>query len=282
MSDSGREKPFIFQKISNQGTSNPIVARLTYQAIDFIKYMDLDDKAQQKLFEILLELQRRLLQCSDIHLRLVEAKNQALKETYEILARGDRTIPHVLGLVTEAEAFLMGSKPYIRDIVALVNVLFNANLPIDASVFWDPKGTESKIAVWAKSKFGPDNELARMLADEHNWIAELVRKRNASEHPSGKSGTLVVENFSAAPQGFIPPYWKRIGTNAFPETDFYLDIATYMENMLTVAEDVMAYGFMSRRRFPMIKLIEIPPEKRDPKAPVRLVVTVDLPLSPKV
>ena len=132
--------PFIIQKISNHGTENPIVARLTIQTINLIDWLAVEDGDRKSIIEIYLDLNRRLLSCYDIHQRLVAARDIAVDEAEKVWEQGQYTVPHVIGLQEEVEAFLFAAKTYLREVARLLNALFQANLKNDSSIFWDPKG----------------------------------------------------------------------------------------------------------------------------------------------
>lgn len=265
-----KNSPFILQKVSNHGTSNPIVARLSYQAVDLVKWLGVENNVREDTFGVMLALQQRLLQCFDIFERMKSAKKTTLIETEESIADGAKTLPYVVGLNEETELFLVSAKSYVRELVNLLNVIFKADLEVNSAVFWDPNGqNQGKVVQWALSEYGEKHPFTKMLLQEDQWIAELIKKRNASEHPGGKSGTLVIENFRQHKDGFIDPSWRREGKSEFPESSLYADIETIMHNMLTIAEEVFIHGLTMFNRFPFVVFLEIPEKDRDPEAPIR-------------
>lgn len=270
------KQPFVFQKTSNHGSSNPIVARLAIQTFDLIQWLNVSDEEKKAIIDNYLDLQRRLLNCFDIQQRLLAARDEALSGAVEIWGSGQNTVPHVIGMQDEVENFLFSAKTYLREVARLLNNLFRANLPNEAAIFWDPKGGESKVAQWAKDRFGEDHGTTRMLLSEADWIGEIVRKRNAVEHPNGKSGVLKVVNYERIAAGIIPPHWSREGTSPIGPTDLYKDISVTMDNLLTLGEDLLIEAIRNDPAFPQIILAFVPEEDRDPKAPVRIRATVDL------
>jgi hypothetical protein len=268
--------PFEIQKISNHGVGNPIVARLTIQSNDLLQWLNVDQAKRDAIFLHYMELMRRLLACFDIQSRLINAKTETVEHSEKVWKEGNHTTPHVVSLQDEVENFLFASKIYLREVVHLLNLLFDAELPCDSSIFWDPKGKKSKVAMWAEDIFGSDHETTKMLSSEADWISELARKRNAVEHPGGKSGTLRVKNFERLPGGGIrPPVWARDYNEEGEATDIYKDISVLMDNMLTVAEDVLVDAIRVNPRFPMVLIAMIPEQDRDKSCPVRLRPTVN-------
>ena len=262
---------FEVQKISNHGVGNPIVARLVIQSSDLLKFLNTDEANREEILLQCMELHRRLLGCFDIQSRLLFSRNETIENTKKILGEGCNTTPHVVSLQNEVEGFLLASKIYLREIARLLNLLFNAELPSEAGIFWNPKGQKSEVAIWAENTFGLDHEIYKMLTAESEWVAELVRKRNAVEHPGGWSGDLRVINFERMPGGGIrPPVWGREVDGEGEVTDIYSDISHLIDNMLTVAEDIIALAIGINPVSPYISIGMIPENERDGNCPVRL------------
>ncbi|MQW67872.1 hypothetical protein GHK50_29805 [Sinorhizobium medicae] len=262
---------FNIQKVSNHGASHPVVARLVMQTDDLLGFLDKKKKAEA--MRIYIDLHKRLLQCHDIAERIFKEKERALAYYIAALPSGSTTIPHVINLDMEAESFLLVAKQYIRDLVKAINLLLKATLKIDSAVFWDHTGAESSVVKWAKRTYGNQHPTTQMFSEEDKWISELVKKRNAVEHPGGFSGTLVVENYKHTSQGIVPPSWRRDGSANAP-SDIFRDLRTYLENMLTLGEDIVAKALEHSDVPKIFKIAEIPVERRSKVAPRRLMVVL--------
>ena len=126
---------------------------------------------------------------------------------------------------------------------------------------------DSKIVKWASSTFGDDDELTLLLRTEQTWVGQCIRKRNAVEHPGGKSGTLTICNVRATTDGkFVFPSWNLDNE---PESDIYTDMRTIMHNMLTVAEDLLVICIKKRLKFSSVEFYEIAEADRNPEIPKR-------------
>lgn len=272
-------RSYVVSKMSNHGASHPIVARLSIQTLDMLQWINITDQSKQDLVSTIIdELQPKLLQCSDIYVRLLTAKDASLADATAILESGGQTLPHLIGLREESEAFLNAAKQYVRDLSLLINQLFGANLAREAKVFWEQKGNAPGPAasVWAASEL--DDDFAQWLSDQRGWIGELCKKRNAVEHPEKMSGTLKINNFQHH-QGnqFLPPSWKRVGKNVrCDETDLLGDVGVYLDSLLRFTEEIIASAVKLRPTFPPIEIFEIEESQRKPEAPVRLKASVDL------
>lgn len=271
------DPPFVVQKISNHGVSHPVPARLVIQTDELLKFTRIDKKAQADVMQVYLELHRRLLQCHDIADRIFAERDRTVASFIGELGKGNSTIPYVINLEMEAESFLLVAKQYLRDLVKALNLLLNANLAVDAKVWWESKGSgTTEVVKWATKTFGDQHPDTKMFAEEQVWVSELVKKRNAVEHPGGKSGTLIIENFKATKEGIVAPSWRREGSANPKPTDIFQDIRVNLNNMLTLAEDIVVIAVHQEIRGRPIRIAEIPAEQRDRTMPVRLkVVLVD-------
>ena len=134
---------------------------------------------------------------------------------------------------------------------------------------------DGDLIKWAIATFGKSDELVRELRSDQVWITELIRRRNAIEHPGQNSGTLTIYNVGvhSSQQGIVPPSWERTG---IPELDVMNDMTTYVDNLLSLAEDVLANLVMRTGPFKVAQIYEIPNDKRDPACPVRLRVHLNV------
>lgn len=262
---------FTIRKISNYGVSHPVVARLSVQTSELIKFSDLSKEDQQQVGALYMStLQPRLLKCHDILKRLRQALRESVASVEEEQKQSQGRImalPYVIGLEGEVESFLYETKNYLRDLLNLFRILFGFK-EIKASQFCDVKGKgESQITVWSKKKFAEDDDLTKLLRSEQVWVEQCVRMRDAVEHPGGFSGTLTIHNVRPHPQGLIPPSWSRSGG---AESDIFTDMETLMDNLLTIAEDLLVACIKKRLSFPNIEFYAIPADERNVEIPQRL------------
>jgi len=115
-----------------------------------------------------------------------------------------------------------------------------------------------------------------MIQDWEPWVKEIIRMRNAVDHPEDKKGgKLVVHNFrlGAPPQelSVIEPMW---GLSDGPESGIRADMDTIIESIIQLGESILAGLFYQfKPAFPLV-IFEIPEKDRDPKFPKRLRVGV--------
>lgn len=95
--------PFVFQKVSNHGTSHPVVTRLLLQTEELLRFTRIDREVKEEVMTVFGELSRRLLQCHDIAERIFTERNRTVGQFISEFGTGSSRIPYVIGLETEAE-----------------------------------------------------------------------------------------------------------------------------------------------------------------------------------
>ncbi|MGO9048178.1 MAG: hypothetical protein ACLQFW_15035 [Xanthobacteraceae bacterium] len=263
---------FEIRKINDVGVGHPVVARLGVQAGDLIPWIDIEEAKRKEIAELYgRTLTDRLLRCRKFRDDLVNRANEAAESVKPQKDKRVREVPHVIGLQGIAEGFLYEAKNYLRDLLNLFRIVYGCELT-DASAFTNLKGEgDSELVNWAVSTFGSDHDLTKLLRTEQEWIAETIRMRNAVEHPGGLSGTLTVNNIRIdpnQPNSYIPPTWARTGR---AESNIAKDMDCNLDNMLTLAEDLLVGVVMDKSKSKnLITVREIPKEDRNPKCPIRL------------
>jgi hypothetical protein len=268
-----RKPTWVLTKVSNYGTSHPVVARLAAQTYELLKWADLSKEEKDQVYLKYDGLKNRLLKCHEAYGRLQKALAESMEED---IFNEDGTLkryPHLIGLREEIETILYEAKNYLRDLLDLFEIFFEADFD-EASYFYDARASgASRIVKWATERFGEADPFTTMLVNEGNWIEELIRKRNAVEHPGGHSGTLHIHNFERiAGNQFVSPTWHR---NEMPKTDIFVDLEVYLENLLTLAEDILVGCIVKRSKHRIIGFVEIPEDQRRVNCPMRITVALN-------
>ena len=215
---------FVIKKISHRGVSHPVVARLAIQMKDIIEFAGFDkDVRDGVLNACFYDLQSRLGKCWDICGR-IDVEQRRCMEEYEPSDDRGVQIPYIDDLDRDVDNFLYEAKNFLRDLVNLVVVTCHPDANIkDARAFFEPKDRDhGEFVKWAEVKFGTDDKFTKMLHADQNWIMELAFKRNAVEHPGGKSGTLTVHNVEVNQDGqLVAPSMGKDRGGA--RTHFYWD-----------------------------------------------------------
>lgn len=274
-----RNVPFQFRKVSDYGTSNPIVARLSVQTVDLCRLFFVDENSLQSILDIYgFKVQPKLLECFRTREELIGDLVRIDKEMTGLRLQERpcstlNTIPSIPRLQAVCEGFLYNAKACLRELVAVINTFFGTD-------FNSPRF--DKIVEWATLTFGADHELRRMLTEDHDlWIRKLVTFRNAIEHPGGKLEELHVFDLELVAFGagckLSEPSWAY---GAEPRTSIVADMGVAIENILELAEDMIV--ILLKTKYPKVPIafVEIPLAERRPEMPVRIRGTLNLPPSP--
>jgi hypothetical protein len=187
--------PFFIKQVSSHGTSDPIFARLSVQTHELIQFCAISQEKKDAIFRILHDdVQPRLLTCDDIAKAIVTEIEAVMSQ---IAAEGLKTqaqgrvfeVPHVIGLEERVERYLYAAKSVLRDIAKLFDPFFVRQFS---------EARYDKIYEWCVQQFGSEDDLSKLIKEAQElWIKQLVRMRNAVEHPGGYSGHLHIHNFEA-------------------------------------------------------------------------------------
>jgi hypothetical protein len=259
---------FEMRKTSNWGTKHPVVARLKVQTCELLQWTNLRKEKRDHITAVYFDAAERLLKSHEIYGRLVIARDAALTEVYEQKDPRVRNVPNVIGLRGELESFLYEGKNFLRELLNAVNAFFQTEFH-EASDFVDLSEKNSgKVLAWTIQTFGRTSDFASSLLSDQEWIRELIRKRNAVEHPGGRSGTLMIDNFRIMHDGtLVHPVWRRglnLSSYVFP------DLENCLHNMLTFGEDLLASCVKHSGMPDLVEFAEISENNRSPSCPERL------------
>lgn len=262
---------FNVQKLSDHGTSNPIVARLGPQVTDLCGFFRLTKEQKEEVFGILFaNVGKRCLECFDIH-RDFEAKILSIRE--EIGKKGLQyqsngkvlSLPSMLGVQEKAERFLYMAKSSLRDLQGIFKVFFGKDFGSGANY--------TEIIKWSKKTYGEDDPLTKQLIGDYDqWIKELIAKRNAVEHPGGHSGHLHIKDYSTVNQDgeikICEPIWYR---NSDKPSHILNDMEIYVHNCFTFAEEIFVLCLQKIEPLVNVKMqiAEIPENQRREEMPIR-------------
>ena len=152
------------QQISDYGTANPIVARLSLQTKELLQFYNLSDKQEERIFGLMFSsIQPRLMTCFQIMEQLkkeVKAHQKRIDEVgLEFQAHGKAyTLPSILDLQFRVETFLYNGKSALRDLTGIFLILFSKDFQKEARF--------DKVLKWARKEFGNEDSLTKMLEDD--------------------------------------------------------------------------------------------------------------------
>lgn len=263
--------PFQISKISDQGTANPIVARLSVQTSELVKFCPRGEEFHKSVLELFHDhIQKQLLECDqvakEIAQEILDIDTELGKGGIKKQAGGRVVdLPHVMRLTPRVEQFLYCAKSALRDLARIFKLFFGKEFD---SARYD------KVIEWAEEEFGRESELVKILRQDHDlWIRKLISMRNAVEHPGGHSGHLHIHNITLVPPDhpnypiLEAPSWHLNDEPKEPIVEYLLSTVS---NILEFCEDVLVICITMSGLPKMIGFAEIPEAKRDPSCPIRL------------
>ena len=253
-------------KLSDQGTTNPIVARMTVQSSDILDAFPIKTDVKEKIFSVHLNLCTRLLEMKKFETWLQheydEIKSNFLLHGLEKVGADAFETPQIIGLETRVETFLQSSKLSIRDCGSFFGMIFGERFG----------HRFDKIIKWAKRQFGENDDFFKWIEGNGLWIKQVIDMRNALEHPTDEPrGCLFIQNvdftFSGGKASGSDPVWFLTGD---PPSSLVADTQMLNKNLLNFAEDLLAISLLKKYPEVPLDIQEIPLEERDLKCPVRL------------
>jgi hypothetical protein len=256
------------------GVSNPIVARLTLQALEILSKTTASKEDRDKVGGIFTDsLVKKLLRCWEIEERIRKEWGSSIA-SFKPPEPGTAAIevPQISRLREDCEEFLYSAKNFLRDLVTVYSALHGCSFK-DASE-WTPAGKRTdSVLTHAQGKYGVDHVNAKYFAQLRTCIMPFVEMRNAVEHPGGWSGTLTTNNieWAGGHELTAPTWWReKAGATAYGPEPIIDDMRIAIHNLLILAEDVLVMWAVDHLEAPGFTVIAaIPEAKRDPNCAIK-------------
>ncbi len=254
---------FRIQKVSNYGTATPAVARTFGQGCDLLRWFQCEPEKIEQAKEVLLELQKQAIRCTEQRDRISEEYEIAIAEAQALQEKqppGSKAVvmPGVGDLQARSESFLQGAKLAIAACGNLVEPFYQQKFGHNFKGF----------STWTAEKFGQNSTFHEVVSSWEPFVKMVVDMRNAVDHPKDTpGGKLVIENFdlipgTKSPVQFRPPQWHLSGQDPMPLLD---SMNQAVESIIVIGEMVLIRLFYEfKPRFPL-EVREIPEERRDPR-----------------
>lgn len=266
---------FVIKKISDHGTSNPIVARLCVQTSEIIKFFRLEKEKHDEVIDTYFNhIKPRIIKCDEIEKSITEESEKIREDILNnklSTQSGGRVIalPQVNDLVSKSENFLYNAKSALRDISNILNhyLIWSSHI-----------ANTTKYKKTFEDRFGPEFPMAKLLKEDESWIKDIINMRNAVEHPSSKLGALNISNIELlhtnekGQRFFQGPVWHFDGK---APSDICKDMNVTTDNILRFAEDMLVVSYIQLNPDTAFQFAEIPENERDPECPIRLRAVLD-------
>jgi|GEM_PF-2983821 len=238
-------------KILDQGTSNPIVNRLSLQFFDILdrNLIDLPAKRIEKIKEYLLECMKDLLKAEELKNAYLTAETQAIQKIAS--KDGVRFQPHAVSYDDPTEVL----KKYFEDFLIRCVIAVRKVAKIAGAVFLKSFASLKELKKYLKTLVPPGSPEIEMIEEDSVWIKELYDLRGKAEHEN-----LEIERFEVIiPDGGKPEIrLPRIADTGIAIRD-YLEVT--LDNCLTFCEDMMVL-FLNTRCNKEVRIVLLPEDIR--------------------
>jgi hypothetical protein len=276
---------FIVQQQLEQGTKNPMVARLTVQQEKLLQNCGADKKVTAAIINTYRSsVLKSLLRCAEIEQRVREAYEKGIASFKPVPGEPAVGIPHVPNLTEDCQNFLYEFKNCLRDMLIIFNHLFGTDYTDASEWIWKSQNHPQPVMEYATKKFGPHDIKTQFLRQMEKCNGPFITMRNAAEHPGQRSGTLIISDISLGPdRKLVPPYWRREheGTIEYGPISILDDLRNGVHNLFVTCEDVLVMWAKENLMLPDVVMLGVIPEaERNPGCPVKYRL-VESPLAPK-
>ena len=176
---------FTVQKKIEQGTTNPMSARLTVQVINLLQACGADQKLSQEIVTLYtFSLVGRLARCAEIEAR-IRGHIEKGKAAFKPSSGAAQMLPHVPNLKEDCENYLNEFRGFLVDLLKVFNLLYGTDYS-EASE-WTTKTQKHKTPV---ATFAVERNLARptsrrgLSLKQKTGLEPFVWMRNAATHPA--------------------------------------------------------------------------------------------------
>ncbi len=266
-----------YEKLFDEGTTSPYVARILLQFEDIITKVTLDNIDQEAFISHIWKTNQLLLNCNS-SLKYIKDKNNELRKVCDqIIEKNKRSgsipqLPQIPDLKNKVSVFLNSAKMFLIELFKTFNILFEMPIKDKREAFF--KGHIQ----WILDKFESEHALSNVLEQDQEWILLLAELRNALEHP-GEGQSLVIKDFCLKPGNkFSEPSWhydltkKKLGKSG--ETNLIGDIEVFIYNMLHFYEETLLLSIKEKLNDnTMFTLYKFNDEQIDILCPIHYSVT---------
>lgn len=255
--------PFYLTKISDVGTSNPIVARLTAGLPEIINIAKLSVENRQKVTDLLFDISQELIEAEKAAVEVmqeieqIEAKISQLKEKTPNLQM-PQVIDSVLSL-NRARDFLKYSQGAFRRLGRIMSIIFDIG---------DKEHRFGYIITELEKKIPADAEILEVLKHYRTWSQKVSDLRDRDEHYRGSASFLLNYEIKQG-DGFC--YLER--PRFYDDTPVYQFLGQSLKMLLPFSEELVVCA-LEEYLPEVVEVVEIPIDKRNAQCPKRFRLNV--------
>lgn len=242
---------FKFAKILDQGTSNPIVNRISLQFFDILdrNLINLPEKRIEKVKKYLFECMKDLLKAEESKNAYLTEEERAIQKV--ISQKGIQLQPHAFSYEDPTEKL----KKYLEDFLIRCVIAIRKVTKIAGIVFLKQFDGPKALKKYLTTLFPDSSPEKKMIEEDSVWIKELYDLRGKAEHDE-----LEIERFEVAISNDGRPLIKipRLPRGGVAIREY---VEVTLENCLTFCEDMTAI-LLNTKSSEEVEIVQIPKNLR--------------------
>lgn len=254
---------FYFTKISDVGTSNPIVARISVGLSEIIKIVQISPESRQKVIDLLFDVSQELLEAEKASrevIKEIEQIERDLPEKMKNVPPGGipNSIDSVLS-INRTRDFLKYAQSAFRKLGHILSIIFQ--IGNKEHRFWYASKELSK-------KLPSDAQIFEIIGHYKKWYDKVMDLRDTDEHH--RASTQFITNYEIK-SGKECRFLER--PMFYDKTPIYKFLIESSQMLLFFCEDLVLSALIEYLP-DLVEVVEIPIDKRDPTCPKRFRITL--------
>lgn len=248
------------KKYSSIDKKHPILSRCCLQIIGLTHNTTLSAEIKNSITEFCFTTV--LKQLETIWETTEKINDEYYNKISQFTTNSNNYFPYLDDLQKDIEIILYATKKILRDLSSnIISPLFPKFKNMEGGSFSSLKTGESEYSIFIRKEFNDKSKEYKNSIQYSMYLSEIIAKRNAIEHPGGKSGTLSVfqpeiqHNLNNSTITRL--YWARNGV----KTDLLIDLYDICLNLLFFIEYILINIIIKPNLLPSKKLIIIPGNK---------------------
>lgn len=254
---------FYFTKISDAGTSNPIVARISVGLSEIVEIVQLSSESRQKVTDLLFDVSQELLEAEKASVEVIKEIEKIEKQLPEKMRNTPRgmvpnSIDSVLS-INRTRDFLKYAQSAFRKLGHILDIIFRIG----------NKEHRFLHAAEELSKILPtEAQIFEVIKHYKKWYDKVIDLRNRDEHHRTCKPFLINYEIKSCKEC---RYLER--PMFYDKTPVYNFLIESSQMLLVFCEDLVLSALIEYLPDP-VEIVEIPIDKRNPACPKRFGITL--------
>lgn len=245
---------------NNIDKKHPIVARTCLEILHNLKYTSIEEHIKSKIVEFCFNTS--IPQFENIWSITQDINDMYYERINIFLNNSNNTFPYIDNLNEKTEDILYSTKKILREIANnILSPLYPKFKNAEGGSFSNLKTGKSEYSAFIGKEFGEQSLEYQNSIIYSNYLSEIIAKRNALEHPNGKSGILTIHQpemkFNKGNNTLTRLYWSRNNNR----TDLLTDLYDICLNLIFFVEYILMFIIIKPNLLPGKCITIIPSSK---------------------